>query len=229
MATYDLEEQEQLAEIKAWWKLYGNLVVNALTVAAVVVIAWQSWNWYQRSQSAQASMVYDVLQKAVYEKDAQRITAASGELLEKFGGSDYAALGALTAAKAMVDAGDGKTAKLKLLWVVEHSKHELRELARLRLVALLFDEKAYDEALKQLDGKVSPTFAARFAESRGDVLIAQGKRAEAATVYQAALSDLESADKAGAESGAANGLQAQSNVIYRDLLQQKLDSLGGSK
>ena len=225
MATYDLEEQEQLAEIKAWWKLYGNLVVNALTVAAVVVIAWQGWNWYQRSQSAQASMVYDVLQKAVYEKDAQRITAASGELLEKFGGSDYAALGALTAAKAMVDAGDGKTAKLKLLWVVEHSKHELRELARLRLVALLFDEKAYDEALKQLDGKVSPAFAVRFAESRGDVLSAQGKKAEAVTAYQTALSDLENADKAGDESAS----QSQSNVIYRDLLQQKIDSLGGSK
>ena len=225
MATYDLEEQEQLAEIKAWWKAYGNLVVNALTVAAVVVIAWQSWNWYQRSQSAQASMVYDVLQKAVYEKDAQRITAASGELLEKFGGSDYAALGALTAAKAMVDAGDGKTAKLKLLWVVEHSKHELRELARLRLVALLFDEKAYDEALKQLDGKVSPAFAVRFAESRGDVLSAQGKKAEAVTAYQTALSDLENADKAGDESAS----QSQSNVIYRDLLQQKIDSLGGSK
>ena len=225
MATYDLEEQEQLAEIKAWWKAYGNLVVNALTVAAVVVIAWQSWNWYQRSQSAQASMVYDVLQKAVYEKDVQRITAASGELLEKFGGSDYAALGALTAAKAMVEAGDGKTAKLKLLWVVEHSKHELRELARLRLVALLLDEKAYDEALKQLDGKVSPAFAVRFAESRGDVLSAQGKKAEAVTAYQTALSDLENADKAGDESAS----QSQSNVIYRDLLQQKIDSLGGSK
>ena len=225
MATYDLEEQEQLAEIKAWWKLYGNLVVNALTVAAVVVIAWQGWNWYQRSQSGQAAMLYDVLQKAVYEKDVQRITAASGELLEKFGGSDYAALGALTAAKAMVEAGDGKTAKLKLLWVVEHSKHELRELARLRLVALLFDEKAYDEALKQLDGKVSPAFAVRFAESRGDVLSAQGKKAEAVTAYQTALSDLENADKAGDESAS----QSQSNVIYRDLLQQKIDSLGGSK
>ena len=225
MATYDLEEQEQLAEIKAWWKLYGNLVVNALTVAAVVVIAWQGWNWYQRSQSGQAAMLYDVLQKVVYEKDVQRITAASGELLEKFGGSDYAALGALTAAKAMVEAGDGKTAKLKLLWVVEHSKHELRELARLRLVALLLDEKAYDEALKQLDGKVSPAFAVRFAESRGDVLSAQGKKAEAVTAYQTALSDLENADKAGDESAS----QSQSNVIYRDLLQQKIDSLGGSK
>lgn len=225
MATYDLEEQEQLAEIKAWWKLYGNLVVNALTVVAVVVIAWQGWNWYQRSQSGQAAMLYDVLQKAVYEKDVQRITAASGELLEKFGGSDYAALGALTAAKAMVEAGDGKTAKLKLLWVAEHSKHELRELARLRLVALLLDEKAYDEALKQLDGKVSPAFAVRFAESRGDVLSAQGKKVEAVTAYQTALSDLENADKAGDESAS----QSQSNVIYRDLLQQKIDSLGGSK
>jgi predicted negative regulator of RcsB-dependent stress response len=24
MATYDLEEQEQIAEIKAWWKQYGS-------------------------------------------------------------------------------------------------------------------------------------------------------------------------------------------------------------
>ena len=125
----------------------------------------------------------------------------------------------------MVEAGDGKTAKLKLLWVAEHSKHELRELARLRLVALLLDEKAYDEALKQLDGKVSPAFAVRFAESRGDVLSAQGKKAEAVTAYQTALSDLENADKAGDESAS----QSQSNVIYRDLLQQKIDSLGGSK
>ena len=98
-------------------------------------------------------------------------------------------------------------------------------MARLRLVALLLDEKAYDEALKQLDGKVSPAFAVRFAESRGDVLSAQGKKAEAVTAYQTALSDLENADKAGDESAS----QSQSNVIYRDLLQQKIDSLGGSK
>lgn len=229
MATYDLEEQEQLDELKAWWKQYGNLVVNVLTVAAVVVIAWQGWKWYQRNQSAQASMVYAVLQKAVHENDAQRITAASGDLLEKFGGSDYAALGALTAAKAMIDAGDAKTAKLKLIWVVEHGKHEVRELARLRLAALLLDEKAYDEALKRLDGNVRPAFAARFAEARGDVLVAQGKKEEAVSAYQTALSELEKADKAEADGAGVRGSASQSNVIYRDLLQQKTDSLGGGK
>jgi predicted negative regulator of RcsB-dependent stress response len=60
MATYDLEEQEQIAEIKAWWKQYGNLVVAIVTAASVGVIAWQGWNWYQRGQAAKASMVYGV-------------------------------------------------------------------------------------------------------------------------------------------------------------------------
>jgi hypothetical protein len=30
MAAYDLEEQEQLDELKTWWKLHGNLVTNIL-------------------------------------------------------------------------------------------------------------------------------------------------------------------------------------------------------
>jgi hypothetical protein len=87
MATYDLEEQEQIAEIKAWWKQYGNLVVGIVTAVSIGVIAWQGWNWYQRGQAAQASMVYGVLQKAVADNDSQRIKTASGELLEKFGGT----------------------------------------------------------------------------------------------------------------------------------------------
>lgn len=175
MATYDLEEQEQLDEIKVWWKQYGNLVVSLLTAASIAVIAWQGWNWYQRNQAAQASMVYGVLQKAVAEKDSQRIKAASGELLEKFSGTTYAPLGALITAKAMFEAGDAKTAKAQLSWVVEHGKDELRDLARVRLAAVLLDEKVYDEALKQLDGSFSAGFASRVAETRGDVLDAQGK------------------------------------------------------
>jgi predicted negative regulator of RcsB-dependent stress response len=227
MATYDLEEQEQLDEIKVWWKQYGNLVVSLLTAASIGVIAWQVWNWYQRNQTAQASMVYSVLQKSVLEKDSQRAKAASGELLEKFGGTAYAPLGALISAKAMFDAGDNKTAKVQLAWVVDHGKDELRDLARLRLATVLLDEKAYDEALKQLDGSVSAGFATRFAESRGDVLNAQGKKSEARTAYQAALAKLDEADKTGK---GKNSLQdKQANAPYREMLQQKLDSLGESK
>ena len=227
MATYDLEEQEQLDEIKVWWKQYGNLVVGLLTAVSIGVIAWQGWNWYQRNQAAQASMVYGVLQKAVAEKDSQRIKAAGGELLEKFSGTTYAPLGALITAKAMFDAGDAKTAKAQLSWVVEHGKDELRDLARVRLAAVLLDEKAYDEALKQLDGSFSAGFASRVAETRGDVLDAQGKKPEARTAYQLALTRLDEGDKTGK---GRNSLQdKQANAPSREMLQQKLESLGESK
>ena len=222
MAAYDLEEQEQLAEIKAWWKQHGNLLMNVLTAAALAVLAWQGWNWYQRSQAGQASQVYHVLSVAVQDQDSQRIKAASGELLEKFSSSAYAPLGALAAAKAMYDSGDSKTARVQLQWVVDKGKDELRELARLRLAALLLDEKAYDEALKLLDGKVDAAVEARFADSRGDILAAQGKKTEAVNAYQLAI------DKLSAHSN-AQGWQAQSSAVFREIVQMKRDALGASQ
>ncbi|HRI90135.1 MAG: tetratricopeptide repeat protein [Candidatus Accumulibacter sp.] len=224
MATYDLEEQEQIAEIKAWWKQYGNLVVAIVTAASIGVIAWQGWNWYQRGQAAKASMVYGVLQKAVADQDLQRVKAASGELLEKFGGTAYAPLAALSAAKVMFDAGDAKTAKLQLLWVVDHGEHELRDLARLRVAAVLLDEKAYDEALRQLEGGAGAGFSTLYLNMRGDLFSAQGKKSEAREAYQGALARLDQGDAGGK---GKNTLQAsQANAAYREVLQLKLDTLG---
>lgn len=209
MAHYDLEEQEQIDSIKTWWKMYGNLVTGAVTVACLLVIGWQGWNWYQRNQAAQASAIYGVLEQAVAMRDAQKVKAAAGELTEKFGGTSYAALGALLAAKQSFDAGDLKTAKVQLGWAAEHGKDEMRDVARLRLAAVLLDEKAYDEALKQLDAAHSPAFDARFLELKGDTLVAQGKNPEARTAYRAAQAKNEGKNGAGGQ-----------------LLQQKLDKLG---
>jgi predicted negative regulator of RcsB-dependent stress response len=226
MATYDLEEQEQLAEIKAWWKQYGNRLVNVATAVAVIVAAWQGWNWYQRNQTGQASAFYGALQQAVQGKDTQRIKAASGELLEKYGSTPYAMLGALTSAKALIEAGDAPTAKAQLLWAAEHGKEELRDLARLRAAAVLLDEKAYDQALAQLNGASSASFELRFLDMRGDILAAQGKKAEAVSAYQSVLSKLDGLEKSSKSEGAG---QSESNAIQRELIGQKIDALGGGK
>lgn len=218
MAHYDLEEQEQLDSIKTWWKMYGNLVTGVITAAALGVVAWQGWNWYQRGQAAQASAIYGVLEQAAAVKDSQRVKTAAGELAEKFGGTTYAPLGALVAAKISFDAGDLKTAKAQLTWAADNGKDELKDVARLRLAAILLDEKAYDEALKQLDSAHAPAFDARFAELKGDVLTAQGKKAEAKAAYQGAIAKLE--DKADAT------VLGKKGGPYREVLQQKLDSLG---
>jgi predicted negative regulator of RcsB-dependent stress response len=142
MAAYDLEEQEQLAEIKAWWKQYGNLVTGIVIAASIGVLAWQGWNWYQRNQAAQASAVYSVLQRAVLERDTQKTKVAAGELVEKYGATVYAQLGALTAAKALYESGDRKSAQAQLSWIAENGKDEIKDLGRLRLAAVLLDEKS---------------------------------------------------------------------------------------
>jgi predicted negative regulator of RcsB-dependent stress response len=229
MAAYDLEEQEQLAEIKAWWKQYGNRLVNVATAVALIVVAWQGWNWYQRNQVGQASVVYGALQQAVQAKDTQRIKAASGELLENFSGTPYAVLGALNSAKAMIEAGDAQTAKAQLLWAAEHGKEELRDLARLRAAAVLLDEKAYDQAIAQLNGASGASFEIRFQDMRGDILAAQGKKTEAASAYQSVVTKLGELEKSGKSGDAGTEWQGESNAILRDLIGQKIDALGGGK
>lgn len=214
MAHYDLEEQEQIDTLKTWWKMYGNLVTGVVVAASLAVIGWQGWNWYQRGQAAQASAIYGVLEQAVAAQDAQRVKAAAGELAEKFGSTTYAALGAMVAARQSFEAGDLKTARAQLTWAADNAKDEVKDLARLRLAAVLLDEKAYDEALKQLDAAHAPAFNSRFLELKGDVLLAQGKKPEARAAYKAAL------DKASAEA------RAGAPAAGRELLRQKLDSLG---
>ena len=217
MAAYDLEEQEQLDNLKTWWKQYGNLVTWILLAVSAAVAGYQVWNWYQRNQSAQASHVFSVLQKAASEGDMQRVKAASGELIEKFGGTPYGPLGAMLAGKLAFDKGDLKTARAQLTWAADNASDEVQDLARVRLAAVLLDEKSYDEALKQVAAPKQASFTARFAEMRGDVLLAQGKRGEAREAYQTALAKAEDA-KAGRAAAA-----------YKELLQQKADAVGDAQ
>ncbi|UCV12630.1 tetratricopeptide repeat protein [Dechloromonas denitrificans] len=209
MAHYDLEEQEQIETLKTWWNMYGNLVTAVVASIAIAAVGWRGWSWYQGKQTAEASAVYAVLEQAAAVRDTAKVKAAAGELAEKFGRTSYAALGALQAARQSFDAGDNKTAIAQLSWAADNAKDELKDMARLRLAAIQLDEKAYDDALKNLDVAHAPAFDARFQELKGDVLAAQGKKSDARTAYKAALGKTE--EKPGPA---------------RELLQQKLDSLG---
>jgi predicted negative regulator of RcsB-dependent stress response len=221
MAVYDLEEQEQLEELKTWWRMHGNLVTAVVVILALAVGGWQGWKWWQHRQAAEAAAVYGAFVQAASAHDAKRSRDLAGELIDKYGGTTYATMAALVSAKTQIEAGDSKNAQAQLGWAAEHGGDEaLRDLARLRLATVLADANAADEALKQLAIEPSPAFVPRYAELKGDILASQGKLAEARTEYERALAKADAADKEAGVDARRGG--------YRDMLKAKLESAGGS-
>lgn len=220
MAAYDLEEQEQLEELKTWWKQYGNMVTTIILVVSLLVAAWQGWGWWQRNASAEASAVYSQLQQAAGQRDAKRARELSGVLLDKYASTAYAPMGALIAAKVQVEAGDIKNARAQLEWVLAHAGDVgLRDIAKLRLASLLLDEGAHDDALKAIAGEPAAELKIRHAELMGDILVAQGKISEARTSYDLAVALVEKNEQSD-ESDIKRRATA-----YRELLRAKIDGL----
>jgi predicted negative regulator of RcsB-dependent stress response len=209
--AFDLEEQEQLAELKAWWNKYGNLVTWVLIAALAAYAAWNGWNYYQRSQAVQASQLYEEMQKAIAAKDTVKVQRAATDIVEKFGRTAYAQMAALAAAKTAFDAGDLKTAKAQLQWVIDHGNDdEYQAIAKIRLAGVLLDEKAYGEGLKVLAGDFPAPFVGAAADRKGDILVAQNKLEEARSAYQTALDKTDQKNPG------------------RQLIQLKLDAIGGA-
>ncbi|MDR3056064.1 MAG: tetratricopeptide repeat protein [Zoogloeaceae bacterium] len=234
MAAYDLEEQEQIANLKAWWQTYGTRITIYICVMAIAVVGWQGWNWRQHQQNSRAGVVYAALFQAIGSNNPMQARSLVGELTENFSGTNYARMGALLAAKYAFESGDAKTARAQLDWAVEHSKGELADLARLRLAALLLDEKAYDEALSKLDHKPADAFLPAYAELKGDILVAQEKPAEARAAYQTALQALKARNTEETDTTETPATPEDKTKNEKPespveiILQQKLDALGAA-
>ena len=210
MATHlDLEEQEQLDQLKAFWKQYGNLLTWVLIALLGAYAAWNGWNYWQRDQAVKAGAMFDELDAAAVAGDADRAARVFADMRSRFPNTAFTQQGGLLAAKVQFDKGQLEPARSTLSWVAENaSENEYRTVARLRLAGILLDEKRYDEALKQLDGEVSAEFRPLVADRRGDILLAQGKKDDAIAAYRAAWAAMDA------------------KVDYRRLIEAKLNALG---
>ncbi len=212
------DEQETLDNMKTWWTRWGNTLIRSLTILLLVGASWSGWNYWQSRQAAQAAVLYEQLQQvaqaSAQEFDKERLARILSDMQSKFKHTPYAQMSALISAKAFYQAADSAAAKTQLQWVIEHARDtEYQHLARLRLASILLDEKAYDQGLSLLAQPPMDTFKALYADRRGDLLAAQGKRDDARQAYQDALQWL-------ATDNANNG-------PVRRLVQLKLDALGG--
>jgi predicted negative regulator of RcsB-dependent stress response len=206
--AYDLEEQEQLDEFKAWWKKNGKMATNLVLAALVAYAAWQAYGYFQNKKAVEASELYQALVVTDLTKTAE-IKTQSAKLMDSFSGTPYAGRAAVFAAKANFAANDDKSAKSQLEWATKNAKEgAIKAIAGLQLANILFDQKDYDGAQKVLVAITDKGYEGLKASMQGDIYLAQGKTAEAKKAFETAL----------------NNLDVQGKL--HQYTQQKLESLG---
>jgi predicted negative regulator of RcsB-dependent stress response len=210
MAAYDLEEQDQLDDLKAWWTRWGGTISTGLLIGALVIAGVQGWRWYAGNRAQEAAALYTALSEAGRKNDNARAREAVTSLEEKFASTGYAPRAALLYARILYDAGDRAGAKLQLQWALDHAdEDELKAIARYRLAQAQVDERAFDQALATLDAKHPAAFDGLYADLRGDALAAADRTAEARAAYETAVAKLDPKSQ------------------YLQFVRVKLDALGG--
>jgi|APLak6261658528_1056013.scaffolds.fasta_scaffold25144_2 predicted negative regulator of RcsB-dependent stress response len=205
----DLEEQEQLDQLKHFWKQYGNPITWGLIVVLAAFTGWNVYQYWQRNQASQASAMYDEVERVLRANDPEKVDRAFGDMKEKFGSTAYAQQAGLLVAKSYYEAGKVDQAKAALSWVAEKSSDEgYQAIARLRLAAVLLESKAFDEALKQLSGTFPADFQALVADRKGDIFQLKGDKAQALAEYNKAYKGMDE------------------RTEYRRLVEIKLNALG---
>ena len=210
MATYDLEEQENLENLKAWWKRWGNVVLLAAALIAMAAAGWQYWQRHLAMQRVQGAELYGQFLQAVTTQNAALVRETGGRLVDKFADTPYAARAALILGKFNVERGDNASAVAQFKWALDHTREPIvKDLAHLRLADYYLEQKQYADALAALNAPHTDAYDARFEDLKGDVLLAQGNTAGAKAAYQAAYAGL-----------------AKTDPLY-GVLAVKLDALGG--
>jgi predicted negative regulator of RcsB-dependent stress response len=210
MATnLDLEEQEQLDQLKHFWQQWGNAISTCLAVVALAYLAYTSWNYWQRHQAAQATVLFDTVERAQKGADLVLMERAVADIKDKFGRTVYASQAALLLAQVLLEKDRQDDAQTQLQWAVDHGADAgYQTIARLRLSALLIDKKQNEAARQLLSATVPVAYQPLVQDRLGDLALLEGKKSDAIGLYQNAWRAMDP------------------RAEYRRLLEIKLASLG---
>jgi len=204
----DLEEQEQVDELKALWKKYGAYITRGVIAFFVLYGLYQGWGYYQTKQSLGASELYQSI-VVLDEKNTKDILEKSQKLMDDYSGTPYAGRAAILFAKASYLDGNKDKAKEKLEWATSHAKESATEsIALIQLGQILVEEKKYEDALKRVNDVDNEGYLGLSNDLKGDILNAMGKKEDAKKAYQEALKRFGPKDP------------------YAKFTQEKLESLG---
>jgi predicted negative regulator of RcsB-dependent stress response len=208
MVNVHLSEEEQVEELKKWWKENGKSVVAGVVLGLGGVLGWQYWTGHQKGLAEQASMQFEQLNNSVAAGSVANATKQAEQLIADHGGSSYAVFAALDLAKVKLNQGDNAGARAQLQWVIDNaSDASLAQVARLRMARIMLSEGDSEAALAVIGQAPADGFKGDIAELRGDIALKKGDLTAAREAYQEALAG---------------------EVSNRALVQMKYDDLAGS-
>lgn len=193
MDTYKTED-EQLESLKKWMRDNGRHVLIGILSIAVVVFGAYSWQQRQQHQRDGASVEYQNLLQAirVADNNASKESVATARhladtLKDQYGATTYAQFAALFKARLAVQENDLAQAESELRWVLAQKPEiDLKALTQLRLARVLQAKGDADGALALLDESGAGSYAASYAQLKGDIALAKGDSSGARAAYERA-------------------------------------------
>jgi predicted negative regulator of RcsB-dependent stress response len=207
--NFDLEEQEQIDQLKHFWSNWGALISTALIVIFGAVAVWNGFQYWKNREALQAAYLLDVVETAGKIGDQARIEQAFTDIRSKYGETAQAGQAGLILAKLALDKNNIDAAKNALEWVAKNASDDgYKILAQLRLASIFIEAKSYDAALQEVSGKFPVELDSIVADRKGDIMLLQDKKAESIVDYKKSYDT------------------ASDNLEYRKLIEVKLNSLG---
>lgn len=208
VADHYTSEQEQVEQLKRWWKDIGRALVTGLVIGIGGLAGYRYWDNVQVTRAENASVNYEHLLQMTTEGRNVDALAAGQSIIDSYPDSAYARLSTLVLAKIAVGENEYARAKQHLQTLIEAADDgEITQIARARLARILLAEGGVDEANALIAAIPSIDGRERFAELRGDISVARGDTETARTMYLQALS------------------QAHEFGLDRGAVQLKLDNL----
>ncbi|KTD75054.1 YfgM family protein [Legionella waltersii] len=190
MSVY-MTEEEQLDQIKKWWRRYGNMITMTLSVILLCIAGYRYWNWHQDKIKQQASATYENMMVALSNKNIKSVRAYAGDLIKNYNNTIYSDVAHMTMAKVYVDKSKLPEAIHELQIVATNSKMTpLKQIAKIRIARLMAGEKSYTNALNELSVVDDPIYLPVINELKGDIYSAKGQYQEAISAYREAINEV---------------------------------------
>jgi len=201
-------EDEQVEDLKRWWKENGKAVIVGVVLGFSAILGTRMYLNHLETQRYEASIAYEGMNMARQQQPEVMFTRGE-QIVEKYPDTPYAAMASLALAKFHVDKGELAAARNRLQWVIEHeSQPDIVHVARQNLARVLLAEGKPDQALALLADVDMEVYTTVYQELRGDIYVSKKQPEQARTAYAAALEAMDANDD-------------------RQILQMKLDDLGG--